>query len=70
MAEYLAQLLNSGHSDRHHVQDVLEEYLFKGDDSGSKSDTLYDDTESVNTESVALDDEDLNMRVDVGISHF
>ena len=65
MAEYLAQLLNSAHSDRQHVQDVLEEYLFQSDDSGSKSDILYDDTESV-----ALEEEDIDMTVDEGSSHF
>ena len=34
------------------------------------SDTLYDDTGSVDTESVALDEEDLDMTVDEGIRHF
>ena len=68
MAEYLARLLNSGHSDRQHVQDVLDENLFQND--GSESDTLYDDTESDDTESVAPDEEDLDMTVDEGISHF
>ena len=63
MAEYLAHLLNSGHSDRQHVQDVLDEYLFQSD--GSDSDTLYDDTESV-----APDEADLDMTVDEGINHF
>ena len=70
MAEYLAQLLNSDHSDRQHDQDVLEEYLFQSDDSGSESDTLYYDTERDDTESVALDEEELEMTVDEGISHF
>ena len=63
MAEYLAHLLNSGHSDRQHVQDVLDEYLFQSD--GSEGDTLYDDTESV-----APDEEDLAMTVDEGFNHF
>ena len=37
MAEYLAHLLNSGHSDRQHVLDVLDEYLSQSDGSESNN---------------------------------